>query len=211
MQARDYAQPQGVKLLEGAERVKLLRMWFPGGGVAADTALATLPYMMKLSIKTSTYKFTAAGVVNFRAPMFRRPLSRLSLIALLLAAPFAHAGPDLPATEAYAAAQAGKMLLIDIRTPEEWRHTGIAPGAGRVDFYRGPQVLLQSVLQMSSGDRTKPVALICHVGVRTTRAQQFLQAQGFTQVYNIKEGMAGNAAGPGWLKRGLPVERCAQC
>lgn len=143
--------------------------------------------------------------------MFHRPLLRLLCIALLLAAPYAHARPDLPASDAYAAAKAGRMLLIDIRTPEEWRETGIAPGAGRVDFYRGAQVLLQSVLQMTGGDRTKPVALICHVGVRTTRAQQFLQAQGFTQVYNIKEGMAGNAAGPGWLKRGLPVERCTQC
>jgi len=37
------------------------------------------------------------------------------------------------------------------------------------------------------------------------------KAQGFTQVYNVKEGMVGSTAGPGWLKRGLPVERCAQC
>jgi len=37
------------------------------------------------------------------------------------------------------------------------------------------------------------------------------KAQGFMQVYNVKEGMVGSAAGPGWLKRGLPVERCAQC
>lgn len=143
--------------------------------------------------------------------MFNRPLLHLLFVTLMLAAPLAHAAPDLPAAEAYAAAQAGRMLLIDIRTSQEWRATGVAPGAGRVDFYLGPQVLLQSVLQMTGGDRTKPVALICRTGNRTTHAQQFLQAQGFTQVYNVKEGMAGSAAGPGWLKRGLPVERCTQC
>ncbi len=42
-------------------------------------------------------------------------------------------------------------------------------------------------------------------GNRTTHAQQFLKAQGFTQVYNVKEGMVGSAAGPGWIKRGLPI------
>jgi rhodanese-related sulfurtransferase len=42
--------------------------------------------------------------------------------------------------------------------------------------------------------------------------QRYLQSQGFTQVYNVKEGMAGSGAGPGWLKRGLPVDKCTtQC
>lgn len=129
----------------------------------------------------------------------------------ILAAPLSRAEPDISAPQAYAAASAGKMMLIDIRTQQEWRQTGVAPGAGRVDFYRGPQVLLQSVLQMTGGDKTTPVALICRTGNRTSHAQQFLKAQGFTQVYNVKEGMVGSAAGPGWLKRGLPVDSCAQC
>ena len=83
--------------------------------------------------------------------------------------------------------------------------------AGRVDFHRGPEVLLSSVLQIVGGDRNAPIALICRTGNRTSQAQQFLQAQGFTRVYNVREGMAGSAAGPGWLKRELPVESCAQC
>ena len=129
----------------------------------------------------------------------------------MLVAPSLHAAPDITADQAYTAASAGKLKLIDIRTPQEWRHTGVAPNAGRVDYYRGPQVLLQSVTEMAGGDKNASIALICHVGVRTTHAQKFLQAQGFTQVYNIKEGMAGNASGPGWLKRGLPVQACPQC
>jgi rhodanese-related sulfurtransferase len=119
------------------------------------------------------------------------------------------AAPDLSAPEAYEAHRQGQLRLIDIRTPEEWRQTGIAPGAARIDFYRGPENLLRSVLQATGGDRTKPIALVCRTGNRTSQAQRFLQAQGFTQVYNVKEGMAGSAAGPGWLKRRLPVEPCA--
>ncbi len=141
----------------------------------------------------------------------RRLLNGLWFGLFILAALPGRAEPDMPADQAYAAAQAGKLKLIDIRTPEEWRASGVAPAAGRVDYYRGPKVLLQAVLQMVNGDRTAPIALICHVGVRTTRAQAFLRAQGFTQVYNINEGMAGNASGPGWLRRGLPVEPCAHC
>jgi rhodanese-related sulfurtransferase len=64
---------------------------------------------------------------------------------------------------------------------------------------------------MVGGDKNKPIALICHSGSRTSHAQKFLQSQGFTQVYNVREGMAGSAAGPGWIRRGLPVEPCLQC
>jgi rhodanese-related sulfurtransferase len=38
-----------------------------------------------------------------------------------------------------------------------------------------------------------------------------LQEMGFSRVYNVKEGMAGSGAGPGWVRRGLPVERCQTC
>lgn len=135
----------------------------------------------------------------------------LAILALVAVATDARAAPDMTAPEAYEASQAGKMRLIDIRTSQEWRQTGVAPGAGRVDFYRGPEALVQSILQMTGGDRNAPIVLICRTGNRTGVAQKYLQGIGFTQVYNVSEGMAGSAAGPGWLKRGLPVESCAQC
>lgn len=143
-----------------------------------------------------------------------RPVRRVFVLLLLLACSMAtpaQAEPDMSAPEAFAAASAGKVRLIDIRTPQEWRQTGVAPGAGRVDFYRGPEVLVQSILQMTGGDRNAPIAIICRTGNRTTVAQKYLQSLGFTQVYNVREGMAGSAAGPGWLKRRLPVESCMQC
>ncbi|WP_127477726.1 rhodanese-like domain-containing protein [Sulfurivermis fontis] len=134
----------------------------------------------------------------------------LLTLALVFSTPV-RAVPDLSAPEAYAKARAGEVRLIDIRTPEEWRQTGVAPGAGRVDFYRGPQSLTDYILQQVGGDRDAPIALICRTGNRTTQAQRYLQGIGFTHVYNVREGMAGSAAGPGWLRRGLPVEACGQC
>ena len=69
-----------------------------------------------------------------------------------------------------------------------------------------------ALLDQVKGDKNAPIALICRTGNRTTQVQRYLQSQGFTQVYNVKEGMAGSMAGPGWLRRGLPVESCtAQC
>src|SRR5437899_11782718 len=128
-------------------------------------------------------------------------MRRVSCLALLFAAITAWAEPDISAPQALERSKQGSLLIIDIRTPEEWRETGVIPGARRVDFYRGPNALLKSVLEMVDGNRNAPIAPVCHSGSRTIQAQKFLQAQGFTQVYNLREGMGGSAAGPGWLKR----------
>lgn len=137
-----------------------------------------------------------------------RPL--LVAAALLTATAPAVATPDMAAPDAAAAVIAGKITLIDIRTPPEWKETGVAKGARRVNMLhpQGAPGFVEQVLGEVKGDRNAPIALICRTGNRTTQVQRYLQSVGFTQVYNVKEGMAGSAAGPGWLKRGLPVEAC---
>ncbi len=134
--------------------------------------------------------------------------------ALLVWSATASANPDLTALEAAAAASAGKITLVDIRTPPEWKETGVAKGAKLINMLhpQGAPGFTGALLEQVKGDRNAPIALICRTGNRTTQVQRYLQSQGFTQVYNVKEGMAGSGAGPGWLKRGLPVEGCsAQC
>lgn len=139
----------------------------------------------------------------------------LWLLLALLAQPLAiyAAGATLSAPEALAAAEAGRLVIIDIRTPPEWRQTGVAKGASLINMRhpQGAPGFLAEVLQRVGGDKGAPIALICRTGNRTTQVQKYLEAQGFTRVYNIKEGMAGSAAGPGWLRRGLPVEACTRC
>lgn len=137
----------------------------------------------------------------------------VSLMLLSLNACSRDSGPTLAAPDAYAQAQAGKLTLIDIRRPDEWRQTGVAQGAIRVNMLhpQGPQGFVRQVLAEVDGNLDAPIGLICRTGNRTTQMQKVLQDAGFTQVVNIKEGMVGSAAGPGWIKRGLPVEACTAC
>ena len=147
------------------------------------------------------------------------PLPRLfvatatALMLLSVIACSGESGPELTAPEAYAQAQAGKLILIDIRRPDEWRKTGVAKEALRINMAhpRGASRFVQQVAAEVGGDRNTPIGLICRTGNRTTHMQQALREAGFTQVYNIREGMAGSAAGPGWIARGLPVEPCRTC
>ncbi|NJD34894.1 MAG: rhodanese-like domain-containing protein [Betaproteobacteria bacterium] len=135
-------------------------------------------------------------------------------VALLATAGFAFADLDMAAPDAAAAVVAGKITLIDIRTPPEWKETGVAKGAQLLNMQhpQGAPGFTNALLEKVNGDRNAPIALICRTGNRTTQVQRYLQSVGFTQVYNVKEGMAGSAAGPGWIKRGLPVESCtSQC
>lgn len=118
-------------------------------------------------------------------------------------------GPELEAPEALRRVEAGELTLVDIRRPEEWRQTGIAQGALRLDM-RDPR-FVDLLLDKVSGRMDAPIGLICRTGNRTTQVQKALRQMGFTQIYNVREGMAGSAAGPGWLRRGLPVEACGNC
>ena len=140
-------------------------------------------------------------------------LRNLLAVALLTVSGYACSlespGPELAAPEAYRRVQAGELTLVDIRRPEEWRQTGVAKGAIAIDM-RNP-AFAETLLQQVGGKRDAPIAIICRTGNRTTQMQQALRAAGFTQVYNVREGMAGSAAGPGWIRQGLPVEPCGRC
>jgi rhodanese-related sulfurtransferase len=137
-----------------------------------------------------------------------KPLSFVLSLVVATSLPLAHAQSDMTAREAHEAAREGRVKLLDIRTPEEWRETGIPSGAARADFHRGPEALVRSVAELVGGDRNAPVVLICRTGNRSAQAQKILKAHGYTRVSHVREGMAGSGGEPGWLKRGLPVESC---
>ena len=147
------------------------------------------------------------------------PVSRLSgavfaaFILLSIQACSPDKGPTMAAPDAYAQAQAGKLTLIDVRTPDEWRKTGVAQGALRIDMTnaRGEAGFIRQVDAALGGNKHLPVGLIGLAGNRAANAQKVLRESGFTHVYNIKEGMLGGSAGPGWIARKLPVEPCPRC
>jgi rhodanese-related sulfurtransferase len=112
--------------------------------------------------------------------------------------------PDTLSTpDAHAAALAGTLLLIDIRRPDEWTLTGVGEGAVPLDMRRDD--FAQALVGLTAGRTDTPVALICARGVRSRGVSAQLRANGFTNVMDVPEGMLGSGAGPGWLKRALPV------
>ena len=134
----------------------------------------------------------------------------IALAAALAVAPAAAQEGVISAPEAQALAGSRRAILIDIRTPEEWRATGLPAGAKRADASQkdGPAGFLHDVLEIVADRRDVTLVLICRTGNRTARARAFLLSKGFAEVFHVKEGVAGSEAGPGWFKRGLPVEPC---
>ena len=139
------------------------------------------------------------------------PITRRYFVAGIAAAVLAatamplHAASVLTALQAFAQATSGKIILIDIRTPEEWLKTGSAIGAKRLDMRRDDFV--SALNKIVGDDKSKPVALICARGVRSSRLSRALRAAGYSNIIDVPEGMLGSYAGPGWLERGLPVSR----
>jgi rhodanese-related sulfurtransferase len=140
-------------------------------------------------------------------PLSRHLFAFLLLLGLLV--PGAQAGaevslpPILSAPEARKLQLEGQLLLVDIRSPREWRTTGVAAGALTVTVHRWD--FAGALLAAAGGDHGRPIAIICATGGRTALARRYLQLMGFSAVVDVSEGMLGNSRGPGWIRRGLPV------
>lgn len=119
--------------------------------------------------------------------------------------PPSHEQPRLTVAQAFAAARAGDVLLVDIRTPQEWRSTGVPVGSHQIDMRR--EDFMAALQDLAGGDVTAPVALICARGGRSARMTQALAEAGFVNVVDVPEGMLGSQAGAGWIRSNLPVAR----
>lgn len=111
----------------------------------------------------------------------------------------------LSAPDAHAAARSGDVLLIDIRRPDEWALTGVGEGAIPLDMRR--EDFIDALTVVAGNDPARAIALICARGVRSRHQGAKLKNAGFTQIIDVPEGMLGSGAGPGWIKRGLPVRQ----
>lgn len=113
--------------------------------------------------------------------------------------------PTMDAKTAHEKAMAGEIVLVDIRTPEEWKQTGLPTSAYAVSMDQPPATLVPALAALGGKDNGKPLALICRTGNRSSHLAAQLRKVGFTKVIDVSEGMAGGRNGPGWLKTGLPV------
>ncbi len=138
----------------------------------------------------------------------RLSVAIIAVFMLMLNACTKDGDSTLSAPDAYAMVQSGELTLIDVQRPDEWKKTGIALGALHIDMSstQGEAGFIRQVSDKVHGDKNAPIGLISQAGNRSENARQTLHAAGFTQVYNIKEGMDGSSAGPGWIAHKLPVK-----
>ena len=142
----------------------------------------------------------------------RSLLATLVLLLGLSGPALAQAGgaPVIDAPSAQGLPAAGG-LLVDIRTPAEIQETGRPAGSIAVPLQGDDRTFSPSfaadVRAAAGANVERPVALIDADGRRAMFAARLLAAQDFPQVLVVGEGMLGSNLGPGWLRRGLPVER----
>lgn len=127
--------------------------------------------------------------------------------SLLVAAVAAAAGVvDIDDAE-LARLMAKGVPVIDIRTPAEWKETGILPGSHPLMYFdeRGradPQAWIAQASAIAKPG--EPVILFCRSGNRSKQAADYLvQKAGYTQVYNARGGILS------WSKSGRPLQPAA--
>lgn len=139
--------------------------------------------------------------------MIRHGLAVLSSLGLLFGNGL-QAGeiPEVAPTVAYANVSAGSGILVDVRTPDEWRETGVPVGALRVNF-QGPD-FVPMVKRIVEIHPDKTVYLICRSGRRSLAAAAQLRQAGIDKAVSVESGVAG---GHGWSAARLPLENCRNC
>jgi rhodanese-related sulfurtransferase len=119
-----------------------------------------------------------------------------------------HDGPAVPnetmaADAAYRAVQAGEIILVDIRRPEEWAETRVGEGAIALDMRE--ESFVKSLVALRQANPDTPIALICATGGRSSYVTSALTGRGFPGLVDVSEGMIGGPNGQGWISRGLPT------
>ena len=85
-----------------------------------------------------------------------------------------------------------KIPIVDIRTPGEWRQTGIVKNSIPIMFFneRGGYNVDAFLTELNAKvDTKKQFALICRTGSRTTMISAFLSKELGYSVINIKGGI----------------------
>jgi len=95
---------------------------------------------------------------------------------------------------------------IDIRTPEEWKQTGIIKGAHKMMFFtpKGQPDIAQWFFDLGHlvKDKKEPLLLYCAHANRSKSLGQGLKQMGFENIYELKGGIEN-----GWIKAGKKTVR----
>jgi rhodanese-related sulfurtransferase len=80
-------------------------------------------------------------------------------------------------------AETPDLLLLDVRTPNEYTMLGHIPGSRLLPIHELPE-------QLGTLDPQQKTVVICEHGVRSHDAAHYLVYKGFTQVSHLVAGMA---------------------
>lgn len=119
----------------------------------------------------------------------------LALVSLTAALPAADKPKDVSVNEAQKLIQEGKVLVLDVRTPEEFKE-GHIEGAVNIDF-NGKDF----TTRVKKLDPAKPVLVHCQGGGRSGRSLPILEQLNFPQIYHLHEGFGE------WEAAGKPVKK----
>jgi len=85
-----------------------------------------------------------------------------------------------------------KLPIVDVRTPGEWKETGILKGAIPIMFFneQGKYNVNAFLKELNEKvDTKKPFAIICHTGSRTSMIAPWLSQELHYKVVNLLGGM----------------------
>jgi len=154
-------------------------------------------------VKSSKTTLTDTNSPQCRLIQFMMILQSVMLLLLLATQPLMAKPLLMSAKTAHQSAQNGEIILVDIRTPEEWLETGIGEGAIALDMTS--KRFITSLVKLRQTYPEKQIAFICATGGRSSYLIRYLTKNGFGNTADVSEGMLGSRAGPGWLKIGLPI------
>jgi len=96
--------------------------------------------------------------------------------------------------------------VIDIRTPAEWKQTGIIEGAHKMMFFApgGQPRTAEWFFELGRlvRDKSEPILIYCAHAIRSHALGKGLQRMGFKHVYELEGGIEN-----GWIKAGKPTVR----
>ncbi|MBK5926124.1 rhodanese-like domain-containing protein [Rhodobaculum claviforme] len=139
--------------------------------------------------------------------MLRRPAALLLAALMGIALPALAEGPYLSAPSV-AQLAAADVLLVDIRTPGEWRRDGVLPQALLVEYTGDDARFLADLAPHLDG---RPVALVCRSGNRTAQAAAALAPALEVPVIDLAGGMNRLRAAGVQVSAPTRAQGCASC
>ncbi len=132
----------------------------------------------------------------------------LRLLLLSLITTWAWSFSDLSSEEmtTYITEGEGDVVVIDVRTPQEWAQTGIIASSQPIMYFDDhfaphKSEFLSQLSQVVNGNKNKTIILICRSGQRSKLVAGILEREGYTKVFNHKNGILE------WLAENRPVTK----